>query len=67
MRLKVDKIKAHGINVFVNRQLVYNYAEQVRCGYPPQGPLQSHWGGSRSLSLCVRACVCVCGCARACA
>lgn len=31
MRRKVDKIAAHGINVFVNRQLIYNFPEQVRC------------------------------------
>ena len=30
MKAKVDKIKAHGINVFINRQLIYNYPEQVR-------------------------------------
>ena len=29
MKAKVDKIKAHGINCFVNRQLVYNYPEQL--------------------------------------
>jgi T-complex protein 1 subunit beta len=29
MRVKVDHIKAHGINCFVNRQLVYNYPEQL--------------------------------------
>merc|ERR1719197_650457 len=26
---KVDKILAHGINVFINRQLIYNYPEQL--------------------------------------
>ncbi|KAL5040626.1 T-complex protein 1 subunit beta, partial [Batrachochytrium dendrobatidis] len=26
---KVDKIKAHGINCFVNRQLIYNWPEQL--------------------------------------
>ena len=29
MKTKVDKIKNHGINVFVNRQLIYNYPEQL--------------------------------------
>jgi T-complex protein 1 subunit beta len=29
MKAKVAKIKAHGINVFVNRQLVYNYPESL--------------------------------------
>lgn len=29
MRHKVDKIKAHGINCFVNRQLIYNWPEQL--------------------------------------
>jgi len=29
MKEKIDKIKAHGINVFVNRQLIYNYPEQL--------------------------------------
>jgi len=29
MRLKVEKIKAHGINCFVNRQLIYNWPEQL--------------------------------------
>lgn len=29
MRQKVEKIKAHGINVFINRQLVYNWPEQL--------------------------------------
>ncbi|KAN0062380.1 T-complex protein 1 subunit beta [Thecaphora frezii] len=29
MKAKVEKIKAHGINCFVNRQLVYNYPESL--------------------------------------
>ena len=29
MKAKCDKIIAHGCNVFVNRQLIYNYPEQV--------------------------------------
>ena len=29
MKAKVDKIVAHNINVFINRQLIYNYPEQV--------------------------------------
>jgi hypothetical protein len=29
MKQKVDKIKAHGINCFVNRQLIYNWPEQL--------------------------------------
>ena len=29
MREKVEKIKAHGINCFVNRQLIYNWPEQL--------------------------------------
>ncbi|KAI9223388.1 T-complex protein 1 subunit beta [Blastocladiella britannica] len=29
MAEKVDKIKAHGINCFVNRQLIYNWPEQL--------------------------------------
>lgn len=29
MRSKVEKIKAHGINCFINRQLVYNWPEQL--------------------------------------
>lgn len=29
MKAKVEKIKAHGINVFINRQLIYNYPEQL--------------------------------------
>jgi T-complex protein 1 subunit beta len=29
MKAKVAKIKAHGINCFVNRQLVYNYPESL--------------------------------------
>ena len=29
MRNKVEKIKAHGINCFINRQLVYNWPEQL--------------------------------------
>lgn len=29
MRDKVEKIKAHGVNCFVNRQLIYNYPEQL--------------------------------------
>jgi T-complex protein 1 subunit beta len=28
MKTKVDKICAHGCNVFINRQLIYNYPEQ---------------------------------------
>jgi T-complex protein 1 subunit beta len=27
--LQVKKICAHGINVFINRQLIYNYPEQL--------------------------------------
>ncbi|KAJ1929931.1 T-complex protein 1 subunit beta [Tieghemiomyces parasiticus] len=29
MRAKVEKIQAHGINCFVNRQLIYNWPEQL--------------------------------------
>jgi len=29
MKAKVEKIVKHGINVFVNRQLIYNYPEQL--------------------------------------
>lgn len=29
MKEKVDKIKGHGINCFVNRQLIYNYPESL--------------------------------------
>merc|ERR1719453_2405580 len=29
MRVKVEKIAAHGCNVFINRQLIYNYPEQL--------------------------------------
>ncbi|KAJ9630503.1 T-complex protein 1 subunit beta [Taxawa tesnikishii (nom. ined.)] len=29
MKAKVDRIKAHGINCFVNRQLIYNWPEQL--------------------------------------
>lgn len=29
MRAKVEKIKAHGVNCFVNRQLIYNWPEQL--------------------------------------
>merc|ERR1711977_220901 len=29
MKAKVDKITAHGCNVFINRQLIYNYPEQL--------------------------------------
>jgi T-complex protein 1 subunit beta len=29
MKEKVDKIKAHGVNCFVNRQLIYNWPEQL--------------------------------------
>lgn len=29
MKAKVDKIVSHGINCFVNRQLIYNYPEQL--------------------------------------
>lgn len=29
MRAKVAKITAHGINVFINRQLIYNFPEQL--------------------------------------
>lgn len=29
MKEKVDKIAAHGINCFVNRQLIYNYPESL--------------------------------------
>lgn len=34
MRAKCEKIIKHGINVFINRQLIYNYPEQVsQCLY----------------------------------
>merc|ERR1712072_1320607 len=29
MKVKVEKIAAHGCNVFINRQLIYNYPEQL--------------------------------------
>jgi T-complex protein 1 subunit beta len=29
MKQKVDSIATHGINVFVNRQLIYNYPESL--------------------------------------
>ena len=29
MERKVDKICAHGCNVFINRQLIYNYPDQL--------------------------------------
>jgi T-complex protein 1 subunit beta len=29
MKMKLDRIKAHGINCFVNRQLIYNWPEQL--------------------------------------
>ena len=29
MKAKVDKIVSHGINCFINRQLIYNYPEQL--------------------------------------
>ena len=29
MKAKVEKIKSHGINCFVNRQLIYNYPESL--------------------------------------
>jgi T-complex protein 1 subunit beta len=29
MKTKVEKICAHGCNVFINRQLIYNYPEQI--------------------------------------
>merc|ERR1711976_1140997 len=29
MKIKVEKIAAHGCNVFINRQLIYNYPEQL--------------------------------------
>ncbi|CVK99209.1 probable CCT2-chaperonin of the TCP1 ring complex, cytosolic [Fusarium fujikuroi] len=29
MKAKVEKIKAHGINCFINRQLIYNWPEQL--------------------------------------
>merc|ERR1712088_606098 len=29
MKAKVEKIVSHGINVFINRQLIYNYPEQL--------------------------------------
>jgi T-complex protein 1 subunit beta len=32
MKDKVDRILAHDINVFINRQLIYNYPEQVWLG-----------------------------------
>lgn len=29
MRAKVDKILSHGCNVFINRQLIYNFSEEI--------------------------------------
>ena len=29
MRRKVEKIMAHNCNVFINRQLIYNYPEKI--------------------------------------
>merc|ERR1712178_611800 len=32
MKNKVDKIVKHGCNVFINRQLIYNYPEELTLG-----------------------------------
>jgi hypothetical protein len=46
MKQKVDKIVAHNISCFINRQLIYNYPEQVlvfeRISVPLLGQFVEH-------------------------
>lgn len=54
MRSKCKKIIDHGVNVFINRQLIYNFPEQVRddeqiqsssCDICGRGTRSAPWGG----------------------
>jgi T-complex protein 1 subunit beta len=49
MKEKVGKILAHNINVFINRQLIYNYPEQARARCLTPVPFPRFYG-----CLCVR-------------
>ena len=42
MKGKVDKILAHKITCFINRQLIYNYPEQVRRTHPWRARRHAH-------------------------
>lgn len=39
MRKKCKKIIEHGVNVFINRQLIYNFPEQVQLSHDPLVPV----------------------------
>lgn len=58
MRAKCQKIVDHGINCFINRQLIYNFPEQVRPAYRPCVCVCL----CASLSVYVCLCVYLCGC-----
>ncbi|KAJ3193933.1 T-complex protein 1 subunit beta [Irineochytrium annulatum] len=51
MKAKVDKIKAHGINCFVNRQLIYNYPEQLLADSGIAGIEHADFDGIERLAL----------------
>jgi T-complex protein 1 subunit beta len=59
MKAKVEKIKAHGVNVFINRQLIYNYPEQL---FAEAGIMAIEHGKyvSYCLSVCLSICLPVC-------
>lgn len=51
MKEKVEKIKAHGINVFVNRQLIYNWPEQLLADAGMMSIEHADFDGTERLAL----------------
>ncbi|KAJ1983198.1 T-complex protein 1 subunit beta [Dimargaris cristalligena] len=51
MRQKVQKIQAHGINCFVNRQLIYNWPEQLFADAGVMGIEHADFDGVERLAL----------------
>ena len=60
MKAKVDKILAHGINCFVNRNIIYNYSEQLFADAGVMAIELADFEGVERLALVTGVCVCVC-------
>jgi T-complex protein 1 subunit beta len=58
MKLKVDKIVDHGINCFINRQLIYNYPEQLLAKAGVSSIEHADFEGVERLALVLGADIC---------
>ena len=58
MKDKVEKIKSHGINCFVNRQLIYNWPEQLFADSGIMGIEHADFEGVERLALVTGAEIC---------